>query len=72
MDDKTFKKSDWIGQGKELATTPPLIRRAAKAYFEIPQQEELGVFIAAPVNLGRSQRKKFGSKCYDDATWEGH
>jgi hypothetical protein len=40
MDDKTFKKSDWIGQGKEWATTPSLVRKAAKANLEIPQQIE--------------------------------
>jgi hypothetical protein len=35
-------------------------------------EEEAAVFVAAPVNIGRGQCKKFGSKRYDDAAWEGH
>jgi hypothetical protein len=45
MDDKTLKKSDWIGQGKEWATTPPLVRKVAKAYLKISQQIEYQLFI---------------------------
>ncbi|KAJ7104876.1 hypothetical protein C8R44DRAFT_746137 [Mycena epipterygia] len=36
-DDTAFKKSDWIGLGKPMASAPPMIRRAARDTFTIPQ-----------------------------------
>lgn len=36
-DDTAFKKSDWIGLGKPMASAPPMVRRAAKDAFTIPQ-----------------------------------
>ncbi|KAJ7116927.1 hypothetical protein C8R44DRAFT_738794 [Mycena epipterygia] len=36
-DDTAFKKSDWIGLGKPIASAPPMIRRAARDTFTIPQ-----------------------------------
>ncbi|KAJ7114985.1 hypothetical protein C8R44DRAFT_881033 [Mycena epipterygia] len=35
-DDTAFKKSDWIGLGKPMASAPPMIRRAARDTFTIP------------------------------------
>lgn len=35
-----FKKTDWIGQGKSMATAPPIIHRMAKDEFSLPQYIE--------------------------------
>ncbi|KAJ7729874.1 hypothetical protein B0H14DRAFT_3518181 [Mycena olivaceomarginata] len=38
MDDyRTFKKSDWIAQGKAWASVPPSIKKIGGEFFSIPQ-----------------------------------
>ncbi|KAJ7698166.1 hypothetical protein B0H16DRAFT_1749820 [Mycena metata] len=49
VNDASFKKSDWIGQGKKWAATlPSVVRRAAQAELSIPQELEYEL-LPAPV-----------------------
>lgn len=33
----SFKTSEWISQGKKMASAPPMVHRVAKDTFTIPQ-----------------------------------
>ncbi|KAJ7473130.1 hypothetical protein B0H11DRAFT_2037380 [Mycena galericulata] len=37
MSEQTFKTSEWIAQGKKMASAPPMVHRVAKDTFTIPQ-----------------------------------
>ncbi|KAJ7467331.1 hypothetical protein B0H11DRAFT_2046827, partial [Mycena galericulata] len=37
MSEQTFKTSEWIVQGKKMASAPPMVHRVAKDTFTIPQ-----------------------------------
>ncbi|KAJ7468437.1 hypothetical protein B0H11DRAFT_2045881, partial [Mycena galericulata] len=37
MSEKSFKASEWIAQGKKMASAPPIVHRVAKNTFTIPQ-----------------------------------
>jgi hypothetical protein len=49
-----FQLSDWLGQGKSMASAPPRIHKMAKEIFEIPQSIHYNIIPSPMMSIAKA------------------